>query len=76
MSVEISFGGVCRDLNKLPGSEADLKSFFMDKLVPAMWTDFSQNVAMTKGNANGQRDAIIGLGERGCEIGGSVTIKF
>lgn len=76
MSIEISFGGICRDTNKLPASDAGLKSFFMDTLVPAMWTDFSKNVAMTQGNATAQRDFVIGLAERGCEIGGSVTIRL
>jgi len=78
MSIEITFGGTCRDLNKLPAAEADLKSFFMQSLVPAMWTDFSKNVAMAQGAGNGQRDITIGpnLADRGSEIGGSVTIKF
>lgn len=76
MSVEITFGGTCRDLNKLPAAEAELRSFFMDKLVPAIWTDFSKNIAMASGRGDGSRDVIIGLAERGCEVGGSVTIKF
>jgi hypothetical protein len=75
MPVEISFGGVCRDIEKLPVQEPELRKFFETTLVPAMWQDFSQNVSMVK--KDGERSIQIPKESlRGCEIGGSVNIRF
>lgn len=77
MSVEISFGGVCRDIDLLPKDEADLIVFFDKFVTPMVRDNFINNWHMTRGqqpDLNGQRG--IELETRGCEIGGSVSIKF
>lgn len=78
MSIEITFGGTCRDVSKLPAQEADLRSFFMNSIVPALWEDFSKNVAMTKGSVDTTRgrDLNLPLMERDCSVSGSVTIRL
>ncbi|CAN5154207.1 hypothetical protein BH09PSE1_BH09PSE1_21780 [soil metagenome] len=37
MSVEISFGGTCRDIAKLPQSDGDLRTFYESFLAPAIY---------------------------------------
>lgn len=77
MSVEISFGGVCRDIAKLPASEGDLRAFFDGFVGPAIYTDFQKNVLMARGvGADITRDLPLELKDRGCEVGGSVSIHF
>lgn len=78
MSIEISFGGTCRDLSKLPAQDADLRKFFMESIVPAVWEDFSKNVAMTKGSGDTTRarDLNLALSERDCSVSGNVTIRL
>jgi hypothetical protein len=74
MSVELTFGGKCRDISKLPQSPADLKKFFDMKIAPAIWEDFSKNVVMASGA--GARGIDFDIQDKDCEVGGSVTIKF
>jgi len=76
MSVEITFGGTCRDVSKLPQAQTDLKRFFDTKLVPAIWDDFSKNIAMTNGSVDLGRGIDLDVQNRGCEIGGSITIRL
>jgi len=77
MSVEISIGAVCRDASLLPSDEAGLRAFYDNFLVPAIYEDFRKNFMMGTGqgyDANRAYDAE--LVARGCEVGGSVSIKF
>lgn len=75
MSIEITFGGTCRDIAKLPAAEADLRGFFMNELVPALWEDFSSNIRIAR-QAPADRAVNIAIGERGCEIGGTLVFKL
>jgi hypothetical protein len=76
MSVEIKFGGTCRDLDKLPSSDAELRNFFETQLMPAIWDDFSKNVIAARSPAFRGRAVNIGVTERGCEIGGEIVIRL
>jgi hypothetical protein len=77
MSVEISFGGVCRDLALLPESESDLRAFYDGFVGPAIWEDFRTNCVMARGQGPAvTRAADVELQTRGCEVGGSVSIRF
>ncbi|QDI82355.1 hypothetical protein E8E01_18965 [Methylorubrum populi] len=77
MTVEITFGGTCRDIDLLPRDENELKTFFETELAPAIFQDLRKNFLMAKGQgADTTRDFPGALQERGCDIGGSVVIKF
>jgi hypothetical protein len=75
MSVEISFGGTCRDIGLLPKDEGELRAFFDNYLGPAIFEDFKKNIIMA--NSADLTRAFPGVvAERGCEVSGSVSIKF
>ena len=76
MSVEIEFGGTCRDVEKLPTSEAELRSFFMETIAPELWMDFSRNVATARTAYRNLRAVNIDIGNRGCEVGGKIVIRL
>lgn len=75
MSIEITLGGTCRDVSLLPTDEAELKSFFNNHIVPAMWEDFRVNVRSALA-VTGTRDADVMLTTRGCEFSGGVIIRL
>lgn len=75
MAIEITFGGTCRDVTLLPEKDAELRDFFMTNVAPALWEDFSKNVATAR-TANGTRQVNVVMTDRGCEVGGSIIIRL
>ena len=76
MGVHIEFGGTCRDVDKLPSSEAELRAFFMEVVAPDLFADFSRNVATARTAYRNVRPVNIGITDRGCEVGGKIVITL
>jgi hypothetical protein len=77
MPAEISIGVVCRDASLLPSDEVEFRSFFEGFLAPAIYQDFRKNFLMGTGQGfDGTRAYDAEVMEKGCEVGGSVTIRF
>lgn len=71
MPGEIFGNIVCRDIDKLPDEDTELRQFFDDVLAPALWNDFSTSYKMMSGQATTRSIAIIdmdALTRRGCEV--------
>ena len=77
MSGSLSLQVVCRDLSLLPEG-GDFKPFFENVMVPAIFEEIQANRAVyLDGWSAGVREVPSPeLGERGCSIGGSLSIKF
>lgn len=77
MSVEISGGFTCRDVELLPANEAELRAIYDQDIVTAMWEDFQTNFRRARGQAAQTTRAVsLELQNRGCEVHGGVSIKF
>lgn len=70
---------VCRDVDLLPESDADLKDFFDDAVVPALYADFKRLANIGGGgSAVFTRDASLTtvLDARGCTAEGGFIWNF
>lgn len=77
MPAEISFGVVCRDVDLLPNNEPELRAFYDNFLVPAIYEDFRQNFLMVTGQGFSKtRPFSAEIAQRQCTVTGGVTIRI
>jgi hypothetical protein len=78
MPGSINVGFSCRDIDSLGGNEAEVRSFIMDHMMPALEYEIMTRRGIYLEGIGGvvTRSFSPELEARGCEVSGSISIRF